>query len=81
VITQRISPKERALAASVEASPIATVLTNPRLPDNPVIAANHAFCALTGYPLPRLSAAIAASWPGRGPSPGRPNWCAMRSPR
>ena len=42
--------RERALAATVEASPIATVLTNPRLPDNPVVAANHAFCELTGYP-------------------------------
>jgi PAS domain S-box-containing protein len=38
------------LAASLEASPIATVLTNPRLPDNPVVAANQAFCDLTGYP-------------------------------
>ena len=38
------------MAASLEASPIATVLTNPRLPDNPVVAANQAFCDLTGYP-------------------------------
>lgn len=35
--------------ASIEASPIATVLTNPRLPDNPLVAVNSAFCALTGY--------------------------------
>jgi hypothetical protein len=38
-----------ALFASIGASPIATVVTNPRLPDNPVVAANAAFCALTLY--------------------------------
>lgn len=37
------------LRASIDASPIATVLTNPRLPDNPLVAVNAAFCALTGY--------------------------------
>lgn len=41
--------EEEALAASIRLSPIATVLSNPRLPDNPIIAANDAFCALTGY--------------------------------
>ncbi len=35
---------------SIAASPIATVITNPRLPDNPVVAVNSAFCDLTGYP-------------------------------
>ena len=30
-------------------SPIATVISNPRLPDNPLVACNAAFCALTGY--------------------------------
>lgn len=40
---------EAALFASIEASPIATVLTNPKLPDNPLVAVNAAFCALTGY--------------------------------
>jgi hypothetical protein len=49
-VTIERTSRERALAATVEASPIATVLTNPRLPDNPVVAANHAFCELTGYP-------------------------------
>jgi PAS domain S-box-containing protein len=37
------------LLKSVEASPIAMVVTNPRLPDNPIEIANQAFCALTGY--------------------------------
>ena len=40
---------EQALADSIRLSPIATVLSNPRLPDNPIVAANAAFCALTGY--------------------------------
>ena len=35
---------------SIDASPLATVITNPRLRDNPVVAANDPFCALTGYP-------------------------------
>lgn len=30
-------------------SPIASVISNPRLPDNPIIACNAAFMALTGY--------------------------------
>ena len=37
------------LFASIRLSPIATVITNPRIPDNPVVAANPAFQALTGY--------------------------------
>jgi PAS domain S-box-containing protein len=41
--------EEEALARSIRLSPIATVLSNPRLPDNPIVAANAAFCALTGY--------------------------------
>ena len=41
--------EEEALAASIRLSPIATVLSNPRLPDNPIVAANAAFRALTGY--------------------------------
>jgi PAS domain S-box-containing protein len=44
-----LEEQERALAASIRLSPIATVLSNPRLPDNPIVAANAAFCALTGY--------------------------------
>jgi PAS domain S-box-containing protein len=40
---------EANLVQSVRASPIAMVVTNPRLPDNPIELANEAFCALTGY--------------------------------
>jgi hypothetical protein len=41
--------EEEELAASIRLSPIATVLSNPRLADNPIVAANAAFCSLTGY--------------------------------
>ncbi len=30
-------------------SPIPSVISNPRLPDNPIVACNAPFCALTGY--------------------------------
>ena len=38
-----------ALAAIIAQSPIASVISNPRLPDNPIILCNEAFKALTGY--------------------------------
>ena len=31
-------------------SPIPSVISDPRLPDNPIVACNDAFCELTGYP-------------------------------
>jgi PAS domain S-box-containing protein len=34
---------------SIAISPIATVVSNPRRPDNPLEAVNPAFCSLTGY--------------------------------
>lgn len=37
------------LNALITNSPIASVLSNPRLPDNPIIACNKPFMALTGY--------------------------------
>ena len=37
------------LAETIAASPIASVITNPRRADNPIEVANPAFCALTGY--------------------------------
>ncbi len=33
----------------IENSPIASVISNPRLTDNPLVACNKAFCDLTGY--------------------------------
>jgi PAS domain S-box-containing protein len=44
------SSLRRELAASIARSPTATIITDPNLPDNPVIEANDAFVALTGYP-------------------------------
>jgi len=40
---------EEQLFDSIGLSPIATVISNPRLPDNPLEVANPAFFALTGY--------------------------------
>jgi PAS domain S-box-containing protein len=41
---------ERSLFSSIQLSPIATLVTNPRLPDNPIVCSNPAFHSLTGYP-------------------------------
>ncbi|QIK97167.1 PAS domain-containing protein [Sphingomonas sp. HDW15A] len=38
-----------ALLDSIGLSPIASVISNPRRPDNPIEVANPAFCELTGY--------------------------------
>jgi len=40
---------DRNLVRLVTDSPIASVISDPRSPDNPIIACNAAFCALTGY--------------------------------
>ena len=37
------------LSLMIGASPIAAVMSNPRLPDNPIVECNDAFVALTGY--------------------------------
>ena len=37
------------LFASIVQSPIASVITDQRLPDYPIVAVNPAFCELTGY--------------------------------
>ncbi len=39
------------LLASIRVSPIAAVISDPRLPSNPIVAVNDAFCRLTGYPV------------------------------
>ena len=40
---------DKGLLEGVGLSPIATVISNPRRPDNPLEVANSAFCSLTGY--------------------------------
>ena len=43
-------PRDEQLFESIGLSPIATVISNPLIADNPLEVANPAFCALTGYP-------------------------------
>lgn len=43
-----------ALLASIHLSPIAAVVSNPRLPHNPIVAVNDAFCQLTGYSIDEI---------------------------
>lgn len=38
------------LSALIANSPVASVISNPRMQDNPIIACNQAFIELTGYP-------------------------------
>ncbi len=42
------------LLASIRISPIAAVISDPRLPLNPIVAVNDAFCELTGYPVDEI---------------------------
>ena len=42
------------LVASIRVSPIAAVISDPRLPQNPIVAVNDAFCRLTGYPVDEI---------------------------
>ena len=42
------------LLASIRISPIAAVISDPRLPLNPIVAVNDAFCRLTGYPIEEI---------------------------
>ena len=41
---------DKRLTALIATSPIASVISDPRLPDNPIIACNQPFMDLTGYP-------------------------------
>ncbi|MDA0818898.1 MAG: LuxR C-terminal-related transcriptional regulator [Proteobacteria bacterium] len=46
----KIDPKFANIIGSIEHSPIATVISDPNLPNNPIVAVNDAFCELTQYP-------------------------------
>ncbi len=48
-IDVNISRANRLIVESIQLSPIATVVSDPRQDGNPLIAANQAFCDLTGY--------------------------------
>lgn len=43
------SAEFEALLSSIRHTPIASVITDARQPDNPIVEANPAFCRLTGY--------------------------------
>ena len=47
--TARQAPDKKVLQL-IDQSPIASVLSDPRQRDNPIVACNDAFCALTRYP-------------------------------
>jgi PAS domain S-box-containing protein len=46
----RMTGGDERILDSIGTSPIATVISNPRRPDNPLEAVNPAFSELTGYP-------------------------------
>ncbi len=47
---ERPVPSSRRLLRLVMDSPIPSVISDPRLPDNPIVACNQPFCDLTEYP-------------------------------
>jgi PAS domain S-box-containing protein len=47
--TPQTKRRQHPVLDSIRHSPIATVVSDPLQPDNPLIAVNAAFCALTGY--------------------------------
>lgn len=48
-MTERAKIPDNRFVTLVTNSPIASVISDPRLPDNPIVACNTAFCELTGY--------------------------------
>lgn len=49
--TLELDPYDNRHIRLVVDSPIPSVISDPRLPDNPIVACNAAFCDLTGYPV------------------------------
>ena len=54
VIAYDLDADGDSLVASIRSSPIASVISDPRLPLNPIVAVNDAFIALTGYPVEEI---------------------------
>ncbi|TKD52336.1 PAS domain-containing protein [Sphingomonas baiyangensis] len=50
-------------------SPIASVISNPRIDDNPIVACNEAFCELTGYPVDEVVGRNCRFLAGEGTEP------------
>ncbi|HEY0312713.1 MAG TPA: PAS domain-containing protein [Allosphingosinicella sp.] len=68
--TSRGDALERDLFASIAATPLAMLITNPRLRDNPIVAANQAFAALTGYAIDEVLGRNCRFLVGDGTDPG-----------
>jgi PAS domain S-box-containing protein len=51
VLTERSDDQ---MVDAIRISPVASVISNPRRPDNPIEIVNDAFCALTGYSEPEV---------------------------
>lgn len=66
----RQKTRRGALFASIDETPIATVITDPRMEDNPIVAANGAFCSLTGYSLAEILGRNCRFLNARGTEPG-----------
>jgi PAS domain S-box-containing protein len=49
ISTSPVSTSRHPVLDAIKFSPIATVVSDPTKSDNPIIAVNAAFCALTGY--------------------------------
>jgi len=49
ILGATFSPEADPFTAAVELTPMPILITNPRLPDNPIVFANKAFQKLTGY--------------------------------
>ena len=58
-----------AILASIHKSPIATIITDQRQPDNPIIEANEPFILLTGYPREEILGRNCRFLVGRGTEP------------
>jgi len=48
-VGKTIKTSDPAVAELIDSSPVASVVSDPRLPDNPIIACNKPFMDLTGY--------------------------------
>ena len=60
--------KTRALLSAIRHSGQPMTLSDPALPDHPIIAVNSAFEKLTGYPAAESTAGTAGSYKGRKPT-------------
>jgi PAS domain S-box-containing protein len=55
VLLADVSTAGRRLLRLVTDSPVPSVISDPRLADNPIIACNQPFCDLTGYPVDEVA--------------------------